>query len=122
LRIAAISSLLMCVECMCVRVRQFNNGNPVVLWSQEDGVTKLTFVRPLTAPGLIPISTTGFTDVIYGFGSGNGFQKHPDGNRRVRHHPYAALIRTPGCRVRVCSLAALLLLEAQALLDRCRGV
>lgn len=71
--------------------QQLSAGSPFVAYTQQQGVTTMTFCRPLTAPGLNPINMNGETHAIYAYGGGNTFGKHPDGNRLVRSAPCAAV-------------------------------
>jgi len=60
-------------------------GTPFVSYTQAQGLTTLSFCRPLSAPGIHDINTQGPTTAVFAFGSlgSNTFSRHPDGHRQV---------------------------------------
>ena len=62
---------------------QLSAGATFASFEQTAALTALSFCRPLVAPGLHPINTDGSTTVVFAFGDGNTFVRHPDANRKV---------------------------------------
>jgi hypothetical protein len=64
-------------------LQQLTSGSPFVTYTQSGGVTRLSFCRPLTAPGLNPVHVPGLTTTLFAFGHDNGFGQHPSHQRQV---------------------------------------
>jgi hypothetical protein len=75
------------LPCVCAAPHhQLTAGTPFVSYTQAQGLTTLSFCRPLSAPGIHDINTQGPTTAVFAFGSlgSNTFSRHPDGHRQVR--------------------------------------